>query len=36
MTDERRIAGVDAKRANDPVVMEPDVERIASAIAEIG
>jgi threonine synthase len=32
---ERRIAGVDAKRANDPIVMEPDVERIASAIAEM-
>src|SRR5579863_6492205 len=29
---ERRIAGVDARRANDPVVMQPDVERIASAI----
>ncbi|MGO9832688.1 MAG: threonine synthase [Polyangiaceae bacterium] len=32
---ERRIAGVDARRANDPVIMEPDVERIASAIAEM-
>jgi threonine synthase len=32
---ERRIAGVDARRANDPVVMQPDVERIASAIAEM-
>jgi threonine synthase len=30
---ERRIAGVQAKRANDPVFMEPDVERVASAIA---
>jgi len=33
---ERRIAGVDARRANDPVLMEPDVERIATAIAEMG
>jgi threonine synthase len=33
---ERRIVGLDAKRANDPVVMEPDVERIATAIAEMG
>jgi threonine synthase len=32
---ERRIAGVDARRANDPIIMEPDVERIASAIAEM-
>jgi len=32
---ERRIAGIDARRANDPVVMEPDVERIASAIAQM-
>jgi threonine synthase len=30
---ERRIPGVDAKRANDPVIMAPDVERLASAIA---
>ena len=32
---ERRIAGVDSRRANDPVIMEPDVERIATAIAEM-
>jgi threonine synthase len=32
---ERRIAGVDARRANDPIVMEPNVERIARAIAEM-
>ena len=33
---ERRIKGVDAKRANDPIVLEPDVERVATAIAEMG
>src|SRR5580698_4451427 len=33
---ERRIAGVDARRANDPVIMEPDVERVAAAIEEMG
>jgi threonine synthase len=32
---ERRIAGVDARRANDPIMMQPDVERIANAIAEM-
>ncbi|MGA7121124.1 MAG: threonine synthase [Polyangiaceae bacterium] len=30
---ERRLAGIDARRANQPVVMEPDVERVADAIA---
>jgi threonine synthase len=30
---ERRIAGVDARRANAPFVMEPDVDRVAAAIA---
>ncbi len=29
---ERRIPGVDAKRANDPIFMEPDIERVAAAI----
>ncbi len=33
---ERRIPGVDARRANDPVFLEPDVERVAKAIAEMG
>jgi len=33
---ERRLAGIDAKRANQPVIMEPDVERIADAIAAMG
>jgi threonine synthase len=32
---EKRIVGVDARRANDPVIMEPDVERIAHAIAKM-
>ncbi len=30
---ERRLAGIDARRANQPVVMAPDVERVADAIA---
>jgi len=29
---ERRIAGVSAGRANSPIVMSPDVERVAAAI----
>jgi threonine synthase len=33
---ERRIAGVDARRANDPIFLEPDVERVAQAIAALG
>lgn len=33
---ERRIKGVDSRRANDPIFMEPDVERVAAAIAQIG
>jgi len=33
---ERRIAGVPSRHANDPVVMEPDVERVAAAIEEMG
>jgi threonine synthase len=33
---ERRIAGVDARAANDPITMEPDVERIAEAISRMG
>src|SRR5580693_5681580 len=33
---ERRIPGVDAKRANDPVFLEPDVELVAKAIAAMG
>jgi threonine synthase len=33
---ERRIAGVQSRPANDPVVMEPDVERVAAAIEEVG
>jgi threonine synthase len=33
---ERRLAGLDASLANAPVVMEPDVERVASAIAAMG
>jgi threonine synthase len=32
---ERRIAGVHSVRANDPIVMEADVEKIARAISEI-
>jgi threonine synthase len=30
---ERRLPGVDAKRANEPVAMEPDIDRVAAAIA---
>lgn len=30
---ERRIPGVDAKRANDPIFLEPDVEKVARAIS---
>jgi threonine synthase len=30
---DRRLPGIDARRANTPVVMEPNVERIADAIA---
>jgi threonine synthase len=33
---ERRIAGVDAHRANDPVIIPPDIERVAAAIAKLG
>jgi threonine synthase len=33
---ERRIAGVNATGANDPITMEPDVERIAEAISRMG
>jgi len=33
---ERRIAGVPSRHANDPVVMEPDVEGVAAAIEEMG
>jgi threonine synthase len=33
---ERRIPGVDARRANDPIFLEPDVEVVAKAIAEMG
>jgi threonine synthase len=33
---ERRIAGVDSRRANDPILMPPDVERVARAIGEMG
>src|SRR5579863_4437331 len=32
---ERRIAGLDARRANRPQIFEPDVERVAKAIAEM-
>jgi threonine synthase len=32
---ERRIPGVEARRANDPIILEPDVERVAAAIAEL-
>jgi len=32
---ERRIPGVDARRANAPIVLPPDVDRVASAIAEM-
>jgi threonine synthase len=30
---ERRLPGLDARRANEPVVMPPDVERVAASIA---
>ena len=30
---ERRLAGLEATSANAPVIMEPDVERVAQAIA---
>src|ERR1700722_11279698 len=33
---ERRIPGVDARRANDPIFLQPDVEVVAKAIAEMG
>jgi len=33
---EKRLPGIDARRANAPVVMEPDVERVAEAIAAMG
>jgi threonine synthase len=33
---ERRIPGIDARRANDPIYMEPDIERVASAIEGMG
>jgi threonine synthase len=33
---ERRLPGIDTRRANQPVVMEPDVERVAAAIAAMG
>jgi threonine synthase len=33
---ERRIAGVTASRANEAVIMPPNVERVAQAIAEMG
>jgi threonine synthase len=33
---ERRIPGVHARSANDPIIMEPDVERIAQAITQLG
>ncbi len=32
---ERRIAGVEARRANDPILMAPDVDRVADAIAQM-
>jgi threonine synthase len=32
---ERRIPGVDARRANDPILMPPDVEAVAEAIAQM-
>ncbi|HEV3190622.1 MAG TPA: threonine synthase [Polyangiaceae bacterium] len=32
---ERRIAGIDARRANDPIVMPADVDRVADAIARM-
>ncbi|MCL2449985.1 MAG: pyridoxal-phosphate dependent enzyme, partial [Polyangiaceae bacterium] len=33
---ERRISGIDARRANDPILMPPDVEKVSHAIAEMG
>jgi len=33
---ERRIPGIDAKRANDPIFMQPDVDRVATAIEALG
>jgi threonine synthase len=33
---ERRLPGIDARRANGPLVMEPDVERVAQAIEAMG
>jgi threonine synthase len=33
---ERRIPGVEAKRANDPVFLPPDVEQVANAIRAMG
>jgi threonine synthase len=33
---ERRIPGIDARRANEPILLEPDVERVAKAIAAMG
>jgi threonine synthase len=33
---ERQLAGIDPRQANTPVVLEPDVERVARAIAEMG
>jgi threonine synthase len=32
---ERRIAGIDARRANEPLVMAPNVDRVADAIAQM-
>jgi threonine synthase len=32
---ERRIAGIDARRANDPLVMAANVDRVADAIAQM-
>ena len=32
---ERRLPGIDASRSNTPIAMEPDVERVAKAIAEM-
>jgi threonine synthase len=32
---ERRIAGIDARRANEPIVMAPNVDRVADAIARM-
>jgi threonine synthase len=32
---ERRISGIDARRANDPLVMAADVDRVADAIAQM-